>query len=377
MPPPDALRLALAHAPPPATEPAADPEVEAARILGICNACRYCEGFCPVFPAMTLRLAFPAVDVRYLANLCHNCGSCLHACQYAPPHAFAVNVPQTLARLRLRTYVESTWPRPLGALYARNGLALALVLAASLMLFFALARHGPLWQAVPGADFYAVFPHRLLVGVFGAACLSVLAVLALASWRFWRTIDMPALDLPAVRDAAMAVATMRYLDGGHGEGCNERDDRFTLLRRTGHHLLFYGFGLCFLSTLAATFYHYGLGREAPYAYGSAAPLLGFAGGALMLPGALLLLWLNFRRHPEHGERRQRPMDAGFSALLLLTAASGIALAVWRADPAMPLMLVIHLGAVLALFLTLPYGKFLHAPLRAVALLKWAVEKRRL
>ena len=28
-----------------------------------------------------------------LANLCHNCGACLHACQYAPPHEFAVNVP--------------------------------------------------------------------------------------------------------------------------------------------------------------------------------------------------------------------------------------------------------------------------------------------
>jgi citrate/tricarballylate utilization protein len=59
-------------------------EGEAARQLQICNACRYCEGFCAVFPAMTRRLEFGAADVHYLANLCHGCGACLHACQYAP-----------------------------------------------------------------------------------------------------------------------------------------------------------------------------------------------------------------------------------------------------------------------------------------------------
>ena len=57
--------------------------------MQICNACRYCEGFCAVFPAMTRRLEFAKADIHYLANLCHNCGACLHACQYAPPHEFA------------------------------------------------------------------------------------------------------------------------------------------------------------------------------------------------------------------------------------------------------------------------------------------------
>jgi citrate/tricarballylate utilization protein len=73
-----------------------------ARQLQICNACRYCEGFCAVFPAMTRRLEFGKADIHYLANLCHNCGACLHACQYAPPHEFAVNVPQAMAQVRAR-----------------------------------------------------------------------------------------------------------------------------------------------------------------------------------------------------------------------------------------------------------------------------------
>ena len=75
-------------------------EGEVARQLQICNACRYCEGFCAVFPAMTRRLEFHTADIHYLANLCHNCGACLHACQYAPPHEFGVNIPQAMARVR-------------------------------------------------------------------------------------------------------------------------------------------------------------------------------------------------------------------------------------------------------------------------------------
>jgi len=70
---------------------------DAARMLRICNACRYCEGYCAVFPAMTRRLEFGSADVHYLANLCHGCGACLHACQYAPPHEFGINIPRALA----------------------------------------------------------------------------------------------------------------------------------------------------------------------------------------------------------------------------------------------------------------------------------------
>src|SRR3954462_12519821 len=140
-------------------------EVEVGRVLEICNACRYCEGFCAVFPAMTRRLAFGKADVNFLANLCHNCGACLHACQYAPPHEFAVNVPRAMAEVRLDTYVEYAWPPALGALYRRNGLTVCVALAAGLALFLVLAAatHGSLWQTVADGNFYAIFPHNLMV----------------------------------------------------------------------------------------------------------------------------------------------------------------------------------------------------------------------
>src|SRR5262245_41492325 len=101
-------------------------EAEAARQMQICNACRYCEGFCAVFPAMTRRLEFARADIHYLANLCHNCGACLHACQYAPPHEFAVNFPRAMAQVRARTYQDYAWPAAFAALYRRAGLTTAL-----------------------------------------------------------------------------------------------------------------------------------------------------------------------------------------------------------------------------------------------------------
>ena len=42
---------------------------------------------------------------------------------------------------------------------------------------------------------------------------------------------------------------------------------------------------------------------------------------------------------------------------------------------MPL-LIVHLGIVLALFLTLPYGKFVHGFYRTAALVKYAIEMAR-
>ncbi len=381
MQPLDALiREAGAWADGPAPAPAATPsgdEAEVARMLQICNACRYCEGFCAVFPAMTRRLEFGKADVHYLANLCHNCGACLHACQYAPPHAFAVNIPRAMARVRVRTYQDYAWPRVFGALYARNGLALAVALALGLALFLALALalRGTLWQASPGGDFDAIFPHTLMVAIFAPVVLAAVLALGLGIRGFWRDQAAGPAAAPAVVEATRAVATLKYLDGGHGRGCNNADDAFTLWRRRFHQSTFYGFLLCFASTSVATVEADLMGWSAPYAYTSLVPLLGMAGGIALVVGTVGLWRLNRQRDPMQGDQAQQAMDRGFIALLFLIATSGLLLAALRATASMPLLLAVHLGAVIAFFVTLPYGKFAHGPFRAAALLKWAVERR--
>ena len=61
------------------------------------------------------------------------------------------------------------------------------------------------------------------------------------------------------------------------------------------------------------------------------------------------------------------MDVAFTAMLLLTSGSGLLLLVLRETAAMGWLLVVHLGFVMALFLTLPYGKFVHGVYRSAAL----------
>ena len=360
-------------------------ETEVARQLTICNACRYCEGFCAVFPAMTRRLEFAKADVHYLANLCHNCGACLHACQYAPPHEFAVNVPQAMAQVRGQTYADYAWPPALGQLYQRQGFTLSLALAAGLALFLVLGAVlqggglGALWGAHLGGNFYHLFPHNLLVGLFAPVFLFVVFALAMGVRRFWRDVT-PAtsgapLSAPATLEATDAVLRLKYLDGGHGDGCHNEDDAYTLKRRRAHHLTFYGFMLCFAATSLATVYHYVFGWAAPYDLPSVPKLLGAVGGVMLMLGTAGLWHLNRTRHALHGDAQQKPMDLGFIALLFLVSSSGLALWLARSTPALALLLCLHLGAVMALFATLPYGKFAHGVFRTASLLRHAIEKR--
>lgn len=356
-------------------------ETEVARQMTICNACRYCEGFCAVFPAMTRRLDFNQADVHYLANLCHNCGACLHACQYAEPHEFAVNVPKAMARVRVQTYAEYAFPRALGKLYERNGLTLAMAAAGSLVLFLCLTllATGKLLVAMPGGNFYGIFPHNTLAAMFGGVFAWVILALGVGVTRFWRTVSPPrsepGIQRGAGQEALDNVLRLKYLDGGHGQGCNNEDDRFTLLRRRFHHFTFYGFLLCFAATCVATLYHFLLGWHAPYPLLSLPVVLGVIGGIGLCIGPAGLLWLNLRRDPRQGDAAQKPMDRGFIALLLLVSVSGLALLAGRETAALGLLLAVHLGLVMAFFLTMPYGKFAHGIFRSAALLKFSIEKR--
>ena len=357
------------------------PEKEVARQLQICNGCRYCEGFCAVFPAMTRRLEFGKADIHYLANLCHNCGACLHACQYAPPHEFAINVPKSMATVRGQTYADYAWPKALGGLYKSNGLTVSMALALSLSLFLMLAlqSNGTLWGGPVQNGFYAIFPHNLMVSMFAPIFLWSVLALALGVIKFWREVT-PAtsgapLSSPAAAEAAHDALRLKYLGGGHGDGCNNEDDAFSLARKRAHHLTFYGFMLCFAATSVATIYHYVLNLPAPYDFTSLPKILGTAGGISLTLGTLSLWRLNLARDPNHGDAQQRPMDRGFIALLFFISVTGLALMLSKNTAAMPVLLAVHLGMVMALFLTLPYGKFAHGIFRTAALLRFAVEKR--
>ena len=350
---------------------------EVHRVLQICNACRYCEGFCATFASMTRRLDFTPKDIHFMANLCHNCGACLHACQYAPPNEFGVNIPQAMAKVRLETYTNFAWPRPLGVLYEKNGLALTMAVSLGIGLFFLalLQVNQGLLNTNTDGNFYAIFPHNALALVFGIVFLGAIVAMVISSIKFWQTIASDPATLLAGSDALHDALTLKNLGGGHQAGCNEADDAFSLLRKRFHHLTFYGFILCFASTSVATLYHYLFGWQAPYGYTSLPVVLGTLGGIGLVIGPVGLLYLNMKRHPLHGDKNQKPMDIGFITSLLSISITGLALLAWRETSYMGILLALHLGFVMGFFLMMPYGKFAHGIYRSLALLQNAIEVR--
>jgi citrate/tricarballylate utilization protein len=351
---------------------------EGARVMTVCNACRYCEQYCPAFQAMEQRLTFAAADLNYLANLCHGCGECLYACQYAPPHEFAINVPKTFARLRVQSYEQYAWPAAFGAAFRHQGVWVALLLAlgmAALLLAAAMALNGEALLAPgTGADFYAVVPHGVMAWAFGGVGVFVLVALAVGVVRCRR--DFAAAE-PQQHDSLVSsgrarawhdIFTLRHLHVD-GRACVTALEVRTPWRRRLHHATFYGLLLCFASTCVAALYHW-TGLPAPYPYASAPVLLGTLGGLGLTIGTAGLLLQHRRRDAELSDPLQTGLDRAFLVLLLLTAVSGLLVLALREHAVMGVLLVAHLGIVLALFVTLPYGKLVHGLYRAAALLKY-------
>ena len=356
---------------------------EAERIMTICNACRYCEGFCAVFPAMELRRTFSEGDLKYLANLCHNCRACYYACQYAPPHEFSLNVPKSLAELRLDTYQAFVRPGVLKGVFQRNGrwvtMISSLCLAAVLLLLILFQSPAVIFSTHTGENaFYRVIPYWLIVVPFSALAISIFLNLLIGSISFWyETGGRPRelIDLRANWQAIKDVLRLKYLDGG-GYGCNYPDDRFSMIRRRFHHCVFYGFLFCFASTTIAAIYDHFLHLSAPYPILSWPVMLGTIGGLALMVGTGGLLFLKRKMDTAPATHRALGMDVAFLVLLLLTSLTGMLLLILRETPVMGMLLALHLGIVAGLFITMPYGKFVHAVYRYTALVQNALEQSR-
>ncbi len=352
---------------------------EARRLLEICNACRYCEGYCAVFPAMELRRAFSNEDLSYLANLCHNCRGCYYACQYAPPHEFAINLPKTLAELRGETYVEYAWPRPFAVLFQSNGtvisIATAVGIAVTLLLTAWLKSPQALIQPHTGpGSFYEIISEKAMIGVALATTGFSLLALAIGAVRFWRdTGGGSVMNLRALQTAIRDVLTLKNL-GGAGEGCNNRDEKFSQVRRRYHHALFYGFTLCMASTTVAAIYDHILGWPAPYSFFSMPVLLGSTGGLGMMIGTAGLYWLKIVGDPEPSARKLLGADYALLMQMFLAAATGELLLAFRDTSAMGILLAVHLGIIFSFFAFMPYSKFVHGIYRSAALLRNAQER---
>ena len=349
---------------------------EANRQLVICNACRYCEGLCPVFRAVETCRGFAKGDVFYLANLCHDCRACYYACMFTSPHEFAINIPQLLSEARLESYKQWAWPNVLARAFKEPRMALlmadmAILLTVTVALLGIGPRHLVTSHTGPGA-FYAIVPYLAMVIPAMALFFFGIAVWLRGAIRCWSETNAAGglkLSGKSLLEAVGAVLSLRHLEGG-GPGCAYPEEQPSSARRMHHAFVFWGFLTDFASTTLAFIYQDFLHRLPPYPLASAPVVCGTIGGVLLTIGAAGLIAMKRKSDGVPASERAYTMDYTFLALLGLVALTGLLTLMFRATVAMGSLLVLHLALVAALFITAPYGKFVHAVYRTLALVRY-------
>ena len=356
--------------------------VQGQQMMRICNSCRYCEGLCAVWRSMEYRREFSEGDLNYLANLCHDCTECYYACQYAPPHDWAINPPLTFARIRTDSYEKYAWPKGLASAFRANGLVVSLVTVLGLITFILgiaqIQGRANMFRTIAGGDFYQVVSHDAMVVLFGLVGLLSVGALSVGVARFVADMDekFSSLMQPRVMlDTIKETINLKYLDGG-GWGCSYPDDERSPVRRWLHHFTFYGFLLCVAATTVGFIYDFVFNWPAPYEFLSLPVILGTLGGIGLLIGPVGLLSFKFRRNRDISDDNHSGMDSSFLVLLALASGSGLLLLFFRETSALAILLAIHLGIVMGFFLTAPYSKFVHGIYRFLAIGKYVLERRR-
>ncbi len=360
--------------------PSKDLFEEANRQLVICNACRYCEGLCPVFQAIELRRDFSKGDVFYLANLCHDCRACFPACMYTPPHEFQINIPALFSEARVESYSQWAWPRSLSSSFKNSKIRFCLgtsIFLAVILISLIFISPAALTQVHTGpGSFYKIIPYWAM-SLGGIAFAGYwLSIWVYGAVRCWKDINHETTkpNARAVLQALRSIAALSHLDGGGGS-CTYPDDNPSNSRRFYHSLVFWGFIADLISTTLAFIYQDILLRKPPFPVLSAPVLFGIAGGISLIVGCVGLIALKLRSNTKAANRQTYAMDYSFLCLLILVSLTGMLTLILRETSALGMILTIHLALVGSLFLTAPYGKFVHGVHRSLALTNFYLERQ--
>ena len=107
---------------------------------------------------------------------------------------------------------------------------------------------------------------------------------------------------------------------------------------------------------------------------SAPVVFGTLGGVGLIIGTGGLIWIKIQSDAEPQGNGAPGMDYVFLVTLGLTALTGMLTLVLRTTAAMGSLLVLHMACIAALFLTAPYGKFVHALYRTLAIIRYELEQ---
>jgi citrate/tricarballylate utilization protein len=281
----------------------------------------------------------------------------------------------------MESYRRWSWPALLGRAFKDRSVTTILAFGvAALVAVFALVfiPSDHLFRAHLGdGAFYEVVPYAAMVA--GALILFFygIAVWLRGGARFWSETTTSARAPGGWNTLASAMGAalgLRYLKGG-GPGCFYPDERPSSVRRFYHALTFWGFLSDFVATALAFLYQDIFHWMPPYGLTSAPVIFGSVGGVALIVGTAGLIYFKLRSDREPAAEGARGMDYVFLVTLGLTALTGMLTLILRATPAMGSLLVLHLACIAALFITAPYGKFVHAVYRTLAILRYEVESK--
>ncbi|HEY5677959.1 MAG TPA: quinone-interacting membrane-bound oxidoreductase complex subunit QmoC [Myxococcales bacterium] len=328
-----------------------------------CFQCATCSTVCDLasahsmFPRRQILWAQWGLLDRLRADpaiwLCHQCNDCTARC---PRDA---RPGDTLQAVRSILIEDAGRPRFMARLVAHSRTTWPLLLGAPILFWalFVQAVHG--FSPLPQPLVYSqVVPHWMIdVVLVPAAAFAAFAALAGArrAWTAWGAPGGLPRGLLSVAGDILAHRSF--------EKCGAARPR-----RLGHMMLAWGFVGGILTTTSVAVAEYGFGMHLPMRQYNPLKILGNVSAVLLAAGAIWLLVNRLRNARAAGS--SRAFDNFFLALVLLVIFSGIGAEAGRlllpAVPAVAIYLV-HLGSILALFVTFPFSKFAHALYRTLAL----------
>ena len=332
---------------------------EAERQLMICNACRYCEGYCDVWDAIERRRVFPAEEVFHLSNLCHDCRECYYACPYTPPHEFAINIPGILSKVRVLSYRKFVFPSFMERVMPRMKylyVILTLLIFLSSLIFVSYL-HGIqslyssyiLEENVFPDDFFVIVEYLLYFYLF--------FMWYMEARKYWREASSGIkFSILAVIRAISDALTHKNFKGGSA-GCNFPTEKGSYYRLFSHSFIFYGF---IADWLAILFYPF---KD---------PLV----SAIFLAGSLLITFGSASTLVMRGIAPRLEEDDGtsFTSMFLAIGISGVTFVLISSNPLWIVFFLLRASLIATLFITAPYSKFMHAVFRFLSLVRDRAEE---
>lgn len=327
-----------------------------------CYQCAACSAVCTLspsdapFPRKQIIKAQWGLKDKLVADpaiwLCHDCGDCTAQCPRDGRPS------EILGAIRAQVIKHLTFPSLLGS-WTANPRMLPLLFLLPVLVFAAIAYWSPVPSHPGGREFADVFPIGVLEPLFFMVAGFVLLAFGVGIARLIRASGGAGLGrtiLLGLAPAAVEIAThKRFAQCGVQK------------RRTGHLLVFYGFGgLALVGTVVGMASMAGLLRT-PLALDNPLKILANLSAVVALAGSTLLL-LDRIRDPQK-RKSSTWFDWFFPLALFGVVVTGIVSELLRLMQAAAMYWVyfVHLVLIFSLFISAPYSKFAHLTYRTVAL----------